>query len=240
MAERNNLLGWLEERELKLRAVIRKATGEDAPARQIAELDASLRTGYAVLAQHGWYIEPDLVAQAVPAIASLFERGNNREAHDGLCQLVETKLDSTEAALLAAFPDRAHLVSQAISAHRREEYALSIPVFLGQADGICAELLGEQLFSRQGDGKTQPSLSKLTNKVGSPTAPENTFLAPLLEPAPISWTQRERAGAVDILNRHAILHGESKDYDTHLNSCRTLWHLRFVAAVLKATADSLG
>ncbi len=38
--------------------------------------------------------------------------------------------------------------------------------------------------------------------------------------------------ADDILNRHAILHGESTTYDTRLNSCRAMSLLVYVAWVV--------
>jgi hypothetical protein len=40
------------------------------------------------------------------------------------------------------------------------------------------------------------------------------------------------------LNRHAVLHGESLDYDTRGNACRAMSYLRFVGWVIKQAANA--
>lgn len=50
---------------------------------------------------------------------------------------------------------------------------------------------------------------------------------------PISASQRERESVSNLLNRHAVLHGEAVDYDTRINSNRALSLLVYVAWVLQ-------
>jgi len=60
-----------------------------------------------------------------------------------------------------------------------------------------------------------------------------SLLTPLVEPMPISASADERAGLADALNRHAVLHGESVDYSSRLNSCRAISLLVYVSWVLR-------
>jgi hypothetical protein len=182
------------------------------------------------LADNGWYIDPDLSIPGISRIAKFFTPENVAEANDAMCDHFESCLDKTEQRLSEQVPGRARLLSLALGAHRRGEYALSIPVLLAQADGICQQLTGEQLYScRKGIPKlaSAPKILAISPFVRS-------MLSPIIEPAPISADQQHRAERVDILNRHAVLHGESTDYDNRLNSYRAISLVAYVAWILQS------
>jgi len=39
------------------------------------------------------------------------------------------------------YPERKKIISSAFKAHKRQEYELSIPVFIAQIDGLCYDLI---------------------------------------------------------------------------------------------------
>jgi len=182
-----------------------------------------------VLAWNGWYVDPDLPPAELFELATLFELGEALTAHTQLCDYFDSRLAEIEAALCEHFPTRAKLLRSAFGAHRRTEFALAIPVLLAQADGVCQEITGIQLYSRRNG---IPMLaSELALRDVTPLL--KSLLTPLVKPMPISASADERAGLADTLNRHAVLHGESVDYASRLNSCRAISLLVYVSWVLR-------
>lgn len=190
-----------------------------------------------ILASNGWYIDPD--GMSMPdafELADEFRRGATAAADSRFMAHFNDRLTLLEAGLSARFPARAHLFAAAFRAHRVGEYALSIPVLLAQADGICQELRGVQLYAKKrgGDGtKTKlsdlPDISALDGLVAS-------WISPLTGVFPITYSPNQRGTApATMLNRHAVLHGESVTYDSEINSCRAISLLVFAAWMLDPT-----
>ena len=131
--------------------------------------------------------------------------------------------------LCAKFPSRARIFTLAWQAHQRAEYELSVPICLAQADGICRDLTSYQLFrKRQG-------LPQIASYVAS--LPADRFTTALLEPLtvvlPISASADQRSRDSKELNRHSVLHGESVDYGTEINSLKSISLLQYVSSVLE-------
>ncbi len=199
-------------------------------ARIMEGLPERTRHALATLAQHGWYLDPEMDLPGIAHLVLLFERGETTAAHDQLAAYFDQRREAILGTLCAAFPCRAKILSSAFKAHEVGEYELSVPVLLAQADGICVELTGAQLYSKQGDGKTtRVSEAVATFNVDSFAA---ALLHPLTEVFPIAFSLQERAGLVDILNRHAILHGESVSYGNRINSCKAISLVAFTAWAL--------
>lgn len=194
------------------------------------KLPPQIRDALMTLADNGWYASPDLSIPAMLRLAEAFTPENVGAANEALCDYFESELDAVESHLVSQLPERSRLLAAAFAAHRRSEYALSIPVFLAQADGICQKITGEQLYSKKGNG-----MPRLADVLVAPDTPRFTksMLAPIIEPAPITANASVRQQLPgNILNRHAVLHGESTDYDTRLNSCRSISLLVYVAWIL--------
>jgi len=212
-------------------------------ARSLERLPAPTRDGLGTLARNGWYLDPELPFPTVSELAALFEARKLPEAHGWLVDWYDSRSAGIEGELCADFPTRARLLRKAFEAHRRQEFALAIPVFLAQADGMCKERTGRQLYSRsKGEG-----LAKWVNELGFQDsfllaeALLSALLTPLGEAMPITAGEAERGTLSDALNRHAVLHGESLDYDTHLNSCRAISLLVCVSWILReATFEKEG
>lgn len=199
-------------------------------ARIAQGLPERTRRALATLAQHGWYLDPEMDLPGIADLIQLFERGETTAAHGQLASYFDQRSEAILDALCAAFPSRAKIFISAFKAHKIGEYELSVPVLLAQADGICLELTGVQLYSKRRDGKTtRVSEAIATFNVDSFTA---ALLHPLTEVFPITFSSHERAGLADILNRHAVLHGESVSYGNRINSCKAISLLAFTAWAL--------
>ena len=199
-------------------------------SRSIDKLPPQIRDALMTLADNGWYASPNLSIPAMFRLAEAFTPENVAAANEALCDYFESELDAVESHLVSQLPERSRLLAAAFAAHRQSEYALSIPVFLAQADGICQKITGEQLYSKKGNG-----MPRLADVLVAPDSPRFTksMLAPIIEPAPITANASARQQLPgNILNRHAVLHGESTDYDTRLNSCRSISLLVYVAWIL--------
>jgi hypothetical protein len=211
---------WRDDIEKTIGPTLRRV------AQDLREVPERNRKVTRTLARHGWYIDPSMLAFEPTRVAVLFEAGNEAEAHDQMCGHYDEAADALLESLSRQFPSRRRLLESAFAAHRRADYAASVPLFLAQADGICHELTGVQLYARQnGVPKLKATFSSM----------EEDFLlisvvTPLIETTPLSANEKERASmTADIMNRHAILHGEATDYDTHRNSCRAMSLIAYVA-----------
>jgi len=143
--------------------------------------------------------------------------------------------------LLQKYPARACAIGAAVRAHLRgseDDFALSVPVFIAQADGLLSEILG---------GESVLQLAKQSGAVG-------TRAAKIINDLTISEHDRLLLGSIiDIhnndllkgarareqstvssgecfsaLNRHQVLHGEVSDYGTELNSLKAFSFLCYV------------
>jgi len=227
-------LSLLDELSLALRERVASILADIGHS--LERLPEPMRDGLRTLAQNGWYMDPELSFQAVSELAALFEAGRPSEGHKGLVDWYDSRSPGIESELCAEFPTRTGFLRKAFEAHRRQEFALAIPVFLIQADGMCKERTGRQLYSRREDVGMEKWVREwdLLDSFPLAEALVKALLTPVGEKMPISAGERERARlAEDTLNRHAVLHGESLDYDTHLNSCRAISWLVYVAWVLR-------
>lgn len=198
---------------------------------KLQRLPDTTRESAKTLAQHGWFIDPGMSPRESADLANAFSKGEEADAHAALCAFFDKRLPSAEEELCSANPQRARMIRSAFAAHKRGDFAASIPVLLAQADGICREVTGVQLYSRR-------KLEPLTEGVRPHVL---AVLAAVIEPSPMTAGEKDRVGLTGILNRHAVMHGESTDYDTALNSSRAVSLLIFVqwalCEVLKPILD---
>jgi hypothetical protein len=196
----------------------------------LKKLPARQREAVMTLAANGWYLDPEMSFPELTAIEQRFKSGEVDQANEDLCAYFEAQLDDIVMRVSNAYPKRARILAQAAAAHRRGDYALTPPVFLAQADGICAELVGAQLY--KGENK-KPALGKYL-KPAPPDSLRGALLTPLIESTPLTAGPQQRTPGS--MNRHAILHGESTDYDSRITSCRALSLLSYVSWILAPAA----
>jgi hypothetical protein len=194
--------------------------------------DAQAARGFRALAQFGWYPDGAWTTGQPEEIARQYEKEPREEADRALCAYVNGRAQSFQETLCSNYPKRARFIRDAFDAHRAGKYTLSVPVMLAQADGICFDTLGEQIYRVK---KLAAAVEPLSHK---PILALSGRLAALLEQFPIVWGPAERAKyGGNMLNRHVVLHGESLDYDTEKRSCQAITFVNYVGNVMGLVAS---
>ena len=180
-----------------------------------------------LIGNKGWFIDIAMPFETIDSLGEELNAGNENEVDDFLITYYEEKLLTIEQSIIEKFPTRKHIIQNAMNSHRREEYTLSILSFFAQADGICNEITGHSLFMNKNEikkyiaDKEDDSFSK-------------ALLSPLTIILPISANKNERKnGMQSDFNRHLILHGESINYGTKINSLKCISLLNYVAHFLE-------
>ncbi|MBN1621297.1 MAG: hypothetical protein JW871_01750 [Endomicrobiales bacterium] len=186
-----------------------------------------------LLAKNGWYIDPELPIVDNLKVLELFASNNMQCANDFLCNWFNLRLNDIEKSLCEKYPKRIRLLQAAFWAHRNEKYALSIPVFLAQAEGIFSEITEVKLYAKA-NGKPKFASSLYYKNLDGY---DKSFLSPIIEPGmPISLNEKEQkkiSFPSFILNRHIVLHGISTDYDNQLNSYKAISFLTYIDWILR-------
>lgn len=206
MATLWRLLRWLEEQPLQDKESLTK------------------------LAHSGWFFGPDMPVAAIPRLGSAVEFMPD-EVDIAVAQYIQCHLDQIEAALIGTYPLRAHLLQEGFRSHRESRYALSIPLFLSQADGVFHDRFGKFLFSKRGNAAVGAFSSEVRGR----------FFQAVLHPLTISTSLWVHTNSFDDtfegLNRHQVIHGMKVDYDTELNSLKAISLLDNLAWVLNRQSD---
>lgn len=195
----------------------------------LRDLPDHAREALILLGEHGWYLDLNMPLPALWRLRKAISEGNLRDAEEALVAYFDTQLEKIERSIAEGYPRRAHLVTAAFKAHRRGEFDLSIPVLLAQTDGICKEVTGHYFFMAR-DGK--PGTAIYVEEVLA-DAFEKALLAPLGQKLPVNFSAKDRHPAFNALNRHTVLHGESLDYGSKMNSLKGISLINYVAAVLR-------
>jgi hypothetical protein len=203
----------------------------DGFQRSLHALPPRTREALLLLGSHGWFMDFEWTMPQLWALKDALLEGDMTEAENELVEHFEGRLDTIEKSLAEKFPHRAHILRAALGAHRRKEYELSIPVLLAQTDGICKEIANRYLFIRE-KTRTKPEISIYVEQTFA-DAFKISLLSPLCIILPIGASQKERLPDANLLNRHAVLHGESLTYGTQINSLKAVSLINYVANVLE-------
>jgi len=114
-----------------------------------AEFPPKMREASRILAEHGWFWDPDFSLPDMITFSALFTQGDAGAAERTLTDHYRTRYSQDCDDPTFWYPRRSQILVQAFAAHQRGDYALSVPVFLAQADGICAEHFDVDLYSRR-------------------------------------------------------------------------------------------
>jgi hypothetical protein len=196
----------------------------------LEQLPSRTKEALIVLAKQGWFLDLEMPLPSLWGLQSAFQNKDDiKEAEKSLISYFESRLDNIEESLLDNFPHRSKIIRAACKAHRNRDYELSVPVFISQSDGICYELVNYYLFLKS---DKKPQTAKYVESIVAETY-RAILMAPLTQSLPISASTNERDEDFNQLNRHMVLHGESIDYGTKINSFRALSLLNYVAQVLR-------
>ncbi len=199
-------------------------------ARQLPQLS---KDALATLANQGWYITSTMPMKSLLHLASEVLEGNTKNVDDIMIDLVDETITDDCQTICHRYSDRAKIISSAVDAYHAGKYELCVPIFIIQADGICAEKTGIGLYKKL----RGPGARALKDYVD--TNATETFHSILAEPLrivpPLIFSDKQRQDTPVDLNRNAILHGENKSYDTKVNAAKTFtllsstsWFLNYI------------
>ncbi|MFA5544672.1 MAG: hypothetical protein WDA14_03390 [Sphaerochaetaceae bacterium] len=192
------------------------------------ELPPRTQEALLLLGEHGWYLDMRMPLPGLWELKQMLSDGEVAAVEELLCEYYEDRIDKIEESIMEKYPNRQKIIKAAFNAHRKGEYELSIPVLLAQTDGICKEVFDEYYFIRTG-GK--PKTAIYVEKIASDTY-KAALLSPLARTLPIGAPENRRPAGFSELNRHMVLHGESLDYGTKVNSLKAISLINYIAHVL--------
>lgn len=196
--------------------------------KSFTELPSRTQEALILLGEYGWYIDLNMPLPALWKLEEALLEGNVSQAEDSLVEYYDGMVNEIEKSILERFPKRQKVISAAFNAHRRQEYELSIPVFLAQTDGICKEMVNQYLFRKH---NKKPCTAIYVEQISSGTFTD-ALLSPLAQTLPIGASEHERDKGFSNLNRHLILHGESVNYGVKTNSLKAISLINYVTLVL--------
>jgi hypothetical protein len=149
--------------------------------------------------------------------------------------------------LTSKYPHRAAAIQAAVNAHSSrgcEGFLLSIPVFIAQADGLLTEITKVK-SALMIDRKTQElQAAKAIREMADPKSRDLLQPIMMLQDSDFMKSADARQVAAQAsgesftaLNRHQVMHGESSDYGTEINSLKAFSLLVFVGAHLPAVLE---
>jgi len=201
--------------------------------RSFRELPPKIQEALLLLAAHGWYLDFNMSLPSLWEIKKVISSGEIAEVEGILVEYFESQLEEVEKSISVQFPHRSHIIISAIKAHRIGEYNLSIPVLLAQTDGVCKEMVDQYLFMKK---DKKPRTAIYVEQVAA-DAYKAAILSPLAVSTSINESAGEREEGFNLLNRHMVLHGESVDYGSKVNSLKAISLLNYVCQALKVDAS---
>ena len=189
------------------------------------------------LGENGWYFDNSMPITAFRDIDEAFARNEIAEIERNMTEYFTNKRGQIEEYLINLFPERAVILSEAFKAHDKKKYYLSTPIFLMQADGICADLVRKKSLFRKKDKKTE--IASHIEEAFERDSFERAMFVVLESVTAINMSKSERPKDRKILNRHQIIHGESLDYGTEINSLKAISFINYVAQSLIKLSETL-
>lgn len=198
----------------------------------LARLPNEVRTAVDTLGAAGWYVDTQMPYRLVPKLAEMVAAKQIDQVDRFMLGYIAERLDKIEERVIAAAPHREAVIRQALAAHRRGDYYLSVVTLLTQIDGIFTDATGHEFFT----GKKRPRTAQLLDEVAT-TEIWKSMLLPLGSKHAINLSEGERPAGSTLLNRHMVLHGESTDFGTELNSAKCVSLLNYSAWVAEVVPD---
>lgn len=186
------------------------------------------------LMQFGWFPDFDIAPMELRLLANAFEHGPDQSqfAHSELCTRFRERLAPIESKLTRAYPHRSAIIRDGFSAHRSNQWNLSVIAFLTQVDGIFFDSWSTNLFRGGEREKLRALIGEMSDELG------RTLTSALLnEGWPLTLSSSKRPSNSPHLNRHQVLHGEVTDYGTEENSLKAISLLNYTAFATRSVSS---
>lgn len=254
--------GWIERNHPLLKSI---ATGVQGLTNEIIGIANRMQTHFDArmevypelancalsLARRGWFMSGYFALSELDQLAHQAASGETLEELEALLERLYTEdlthhLDS----IIAEHPARAFAIRPAVDAHLRGEYALSVPLFFAQAEGVCFENARKYLFQGQSDERVS-HVAQLELEALSAAPSDNPVMGfysllyeimwtSVSERLPIAYNNKDRQQFdYNGLNRNTVLHGLAmEEYATEENSLKAFSLLSCMTALM-STRESL-
>lgn len=225
------------------------AVGLQSYVETTTRLYPKMKDSVGPLAARGWFISGyfgmseflELGVQCETASIDVLERY--------IADMYRSSVDEHMSDLIRDYPQRAFAIKPAVDAHNRGEYALSVPLFFAQAEGISFSAIKKFIFKNgrsKGDVneniKDAAMLRLKAIKDSEDSAEADGMMStlveimwiPFAEPLPVAYGEKAReSNQYDGLNRNTVMHGIAlEEYATEENSLRAFSMLSHVGSLM--------
>jgi hypothetical protein len=248
--------GWIEKNQPLLASI---ATGVRGLATEFVAFASRLHSHFDArmevypelancvlsLAKRGWFISGYFALSDLDQLARQAANGASLEDLEAvLITLYSEDLAHQLNSIIAEHPARAFAIRPAVDAHLRAEYALSVPLFFAQAEGVCFENAKKYLFQGQPEERVahvaQLELAALAAApsdnpiVGFYSLLYEIMWTSVSERLPIAYNHKDRERFdYNGLNRNTVLHGIAmEEYAAEENSLKAFSLLSCMAALM--------
>jgi hypothetical protein len=213
-----------------------------AVKQRLDELPEKSKAAMSLASSKGWFFGWNDSLQGLMKLVEKLEVTQPADIDKVMAHYYRTNLESLTDELVNNHPDRARVIKAAVRAHTTlggDGYFLSIPVFIAQADGLLTEITKVKSALMRDGGQLQASRA-LREKLATDQESLD-LLHPLLTLHDLDFMKSAAARQIaeqasgesfTALNRHQVMHGESWDYGTEINSLKAFSFLVHVGAHL--------
>lgn len=191
----------------------------------IEKLPDDVKQMHEKLTLQGWYLPLSVLLETKPSYALKIIKSDIAETNYEMLLFAQKIEGLLLPEIKKSFSNRYIHISESLKCHNEENYNLSIPIMLIQADGITLDIFRNHLFRNQAGRKEKI-------KIVDEDIMDTLCLFPLKIDSSISATEKMRAKKdFHKFNRHEILHGEDLDYGNRENSYRCIMLLKYLIDV---------
>ncbi len=195
----------------------------------------------APLAQRGWFISGYFGLSEIVELARICGTATPDALDQRVADMYRASLTEHAESLSCDHAARTFAIQPAIDAHGRCEYALSVPIFFAQADGIFYDRAREYIFRKEHGRNIRDEAQKQLAALAQAIKPYDSFSQfmeimwqPFADALPMAYTEGDRSKhGYAGLNRHTVLHGIAlAEYATEENSLKAFSLLSHVGALV--------
>ncbi len=203
---------------------VTKALNEDDDKSPMHRLNAYRTT---LWAQQGWFPSTwETPLSLISQTAELLGSSQHSQAEEAICSHFQSDRNKLIDSVIENNPDRKDIILDALAAHDEGRYALSIPVFLIQADGIGSSYFNIDSIYTASAGNYEKIKRKFDADECWLRIKYIHYLVGTIHPLNASRRVRDRYDSP--FNRHTVIHGESVNYPSRINSLKSISWLHFI------------
>lgn len=189
------------------------------------------------MAEKSWFISGYFDNAEMLQLASLCDDFTEDELSNYIENMYRSSLKEHTAFLVKDYQERGTAIQLASDAHNRGEYALSIPVFFAQADGIFMDKTGYNIFHKYNCFSKEKDF---VNKIESLRDHNNPYarydwMSVYSEIMYMGFPKKNLSKVLEL--RSKVMHGNDLYYATETNSLKAFSLLSRIATLQKDIND---